>query len=865
MPIPSSGAISLNDINDALPGRNDEQELSMDDAAILLNNRVPTANLTRPHGMDEFYGLSFTIPAQAFSVNAANFGIFPTVYSPSQDSVTAVWVQANGDWELTAPSWITLGTYSGGDTSDDVAFGAFAIGFVGTRSVDVVISQQEFDAPARSGYITIQSSDGDTTPQGSGLNTELLITQQARIPYMRLLLYDTSSGGFFNFDFSYLLDISAAAGSRSLKIEADPGIQWTLSIPNNLDWVTPPAGSVNVNNQFQLQGQGNASNIEYSWEANYTGENRDFDVTLDNTNHTLQSVVYNFEQESTFPFDCTVAGASGFAVDDQGNITPPTVQLGTIQSITYTDISGNQYTNSFPIVENNAYGALRNATIVIIPPAGYAVPTFDGQTPPSTLICYLQVTQPEYINPLDEFFFTDWTGLAFVNDAGTVLYYHLPQLDEYEDITYVNPTQFEVVYTSGITRNVTFSIRVPSGYSNVGQILTGVRTLPQNQQYLSEFKEADWTAVMTVTPLGQYTVTVGNEVSRTQLYTPSWVGEVVNVATERFTGWSLIVPSGYTNAGQTVFFTRSAIQQPISTKVYYDGVDGNNQSYSDTSLSYLGDYLKIGGYSYSGTVGNSISVPFKVTIIQGWNFANVAYIANYQTSGAADSDTLTRNTTQGTGNSAASIYLNIIPNGGGAERNIQAYIYFNNLQKHIVSITQEANPSGGNGGGGLEPLDPNCVLKGTKIKMADGSYKKVENVVVGDLLSSKLIDGLPIKNEEDANLWRESNLQLSDDVVTVVYNQRFDIPKIYSINNNFLSISGDHRHLIKRDGEWRFIAGSSIIVGDIMLNQYEEEIDVYFIEELEGDYTVYRLDVEDNDLYFANGLLTHNAIKLGFD
>ena len=50
-----------------------------------------------------------------------------------------------------------------------------------------------------------------------------------------------------------------------------------------------------------------------------------------------------------------------------------------------------------------------------------------------------------------------------------------------------------------------------------------------------------------------------------------------------------------------------------------------------------------------------------------------------------------------------------------------------------------------------------------------------------------------------------------------------------------------------------------------MLNQYEEEIDVYFIEELEGDYTVYRLDVEDNDLYFANGLLTHNAIKLGFD
>jgi intein/homing endonuclease len=32
----------------------------------------------------------------------------------------------------------------------------------------------------------------------------------------------------------------------------------------------------------------------------------------------------------------------------------------------------------------------------------------------------------------------------------------------------------------------------------------------------------------------------------------------------------------------------------------------------------------------------------------------------------------------------------------------------------------------------------------------------------------------------------------------------------------------------------------------------------YLISILEGEFTVYDLGVEDNDLYIANGVLTHN-------
>jgi hypothetical protein len=35
----------------------------------------------------------------------------------------------------------------------------------------------------------------------------------------------------------------------------------------------------------------------------------------------------------------------------------------------------------------------------------------------------------------------------------------------------------------------------------------------------------------------------------------------------------------------------------------------------------------------------------------------------------------------------------------------------------------------------------------------------------------------------------------------------------------------------------------------------------YLITILEGEFTVYDLGVEDNDLYIANGVLTHNKIK----
>jgi intein/homing endonuclease len=42
-----------------------------------------------------------------------------------------------------------------------------------------------------------------------------------------------------------------------------------------------------------------------------------------------------------------------------------------------------------------------------------------------------------------------------------------------------------------------------------------------------------------------------------------------------------------------------------------------------------------------------------------------------------------------------------------------------------------------------------------------------------------------------------------------------------------------------------------------LTDEFGNEIEIYKIEILSGELTIYDLGVEDNDLYIANGILTH--------
>ena len=165
-------------------------------------------------------------------------------------------------------------------------------------------------------------------------------------------------------------------------------------------------------------------------------------------------------------------------------------------------------------------------------------------------------------------------------------------------------------------------------------------------------------------------------------------------------------------------------------------------------------------------------------------------------------------------------------------------------------------PSGGTGGssGGS-----GCVLFGTKIKMADGTIKLVQDVSVNDVLYSKSVSTMPIKEGLD-NLytWSTSSIVLTDENVRVVSNRSQTVSEVYSINDGKLFTSWDHNHLFKHNGIWKVGKTVNLEVGDSLIDESGKEIIINNMVKMTGQFIVYKLDVEENDLYIANGILTHN-------
>jgi len=160
--------------------------------------------------------------------------------------------------------------------------------------------------------------------------------------------------------------------------------------------------------------------------------------------------------------------------------------------------------------------------------------------------------------------------------------------------------------------------------------------------------------------------------------------------------------------------------------------------------------------------------------------------------------------------------------------------------------------SPGSGGGG-------CVLFGTKISMNDGTFKNVQDVSVGDALYSKTIVGLPmLENTKDLFDWKSDKLDIYDEDVTVVGIQTFNVNVVLSFNDGKLFTTKDHLHLYKSNGLWRIGYAIDVKAGDMLLTENGVELEVNSIVETKGHYIVYKVDVEENDMFFANGILTHN-------
>jgi hypothetical protein len=159
-----------------------------------------------------------------------------------------------------------------------------------------------------------------------------------------------------------------------------------------------------------------------------------------------------------------------------------------------------------------------------------------------------------------------------------------------------------------------------------------------------------------------------------------------------------------------------------------------------------------------------------------------------------------------------------------------------------------------------------CLTHGTKITMADGSLKNVEDIQIGDVLLTADIQDLPnedalYKQLDIVNLWSNPDITgFNYNTATVVGLYPGTTTRFFSMNNGLLESTGDHIHLIKDciTNEWVLSRTFEMKVGDQFIDVNKNIVTIESISVIHKETPVVGLDVENLDLFFANGVLTHN-------
>jgi hypothetical protein len=152
-----------------------------------------------------------------------------------------------------------------------------------------------------------------------------------------------------------------------------------------------------------------------------------------------------------------------------------------------------------------------------------------------------------------------------------------------------------------------------------------------------------------------------------------------------------------------------------------------------------------------------------------------------------------------------------------------------------------------------------CLLEGTQIKLSNGETARIETLKIGDVLYSNNIGNMPnTDNSSELLAWSENNPTVSSTTTVVKGVALKNTNRVLEFNQGLLTSSIFHLHVIKRDGTWIISEARSIKVGDIFISNNSTEHIITSIQELNGTFNVYKIDVEENDTYVANNIITHN-------
>ena len=157
------------------------------------------------------------------------------------------------------------------------------------------------------------------------------------------------------------------------------------------------------------------------------------------------------------------------------------------------------------------------------------------------------------------------------------------------------------------------------------------------------------------------------------------------------------------------------------------------------------------------------------------------------------------------------------------------------------------------------PPPPPCFGFGSLVSMADNTTKLIENIVVGDVLRTINILGMPDESNPTWYSFSTNSITGSAISTTTVLSARNGSSASYYLLNGNIKVTYEHKFFIKRENVWSWIIVQNLIVGDVYLNENIEEQPITSIELINEVLDCVTLNTESNDTYIACGIYNHNA------
>ena len=273
-------------------------------------------------------------------------------------------------------------------------------------------------------------------------------------------------------------------------------------------------------------------------------------------------------QPATPTLSCSDITLSGFAVAQNGTITLPSADIGTISGTSPA---------SFAIVD---VSTSRTLNVDITVPSGY----FNAG---ATLNCSTTATQP--LTPTLACSDITISGFA-VDENGAIT---LPTLD-IGTISSSTPASYATVSTNTV-RTLNLDITVPAGYFNTGSTLACTTTATQPPYNVLDCSEVTISG-FDLYASGRYNSSlVAVDIGTIDSMSPGSFATVTTETTRTLTV-NITVPSGYSNAGQTIACTTTSTQLPV---FYFD---------QQIPVPSPGTYVKVEPIINTGTSTYAFSV-----------------------------------------------------------------------------------------------------------------------------------------------------------------------------------------------------------------------------------------------------------------